>query len=296
MKGIFSEPEMRISVVIPAFDRLDSLRSVLRSWAQPDNEIELILVDDKSPNADALRKTAADCNAVYVRNESARSEREPALCRNLGFEASLGDIIVFNDADIIAAPNAAELFVRYHTTVENAVVDAQVWSISGGQVAVDSLNSFALDELTSVSKPFYQAEIDWSTASRPRSSNNWWAFLSAQCSFKRETLMAVGGWDREYSGWGVEDNDMGYRICAKGFGILYARDIPCFHIDHAVSREEYMEKCRSALRNLKRMSEKYPEVMKDDRVRSRIKELEGLVKTNLAKISRQSTAGGGPIT
>lgn len=286
---------MKTSVVIPAFDRIESLRSVLQEWRRSGDNTELVVVDDKSPHAKAIEDIANQHHSLYVRNPSRKSEREPALCRNLGFNASSGDVVVFNDADVLPAPNALELHRRY-AEKGSVVVDAQVWNIAGGQAVVNKMQRFTIDELTSVSQPAIQDQaIVWSTFEHPIPSNNWWAFLSAQCSFRRKDLLRIGRWDEGYSGWGVEDNDIGYRICKEGLRIIYARDVRCFHIDHSISREEYREKCRSALRNLRLMCEKYPEVAADERVRSRLQELERLIQGDFSYVVRQETVGGGPI-
>jgi glycosyltransferase involved in cell wall biosynthesis len=284
----------KISVVIPAFDRLASLRSVLQSCARACEHAELVVVDDKSPLSIDIMNLASEYNAIYVRNESSRSEREPALCRNLGLDASSGDMVVFNDADVLVAPNALDLHAKYHSENRNVVVDAQIWSIYDGQPTIDAIREFTLGELKNHAHRVVQDVVPWSTIDTPQPSDNWWAFLSAQCSFKRSDLLTVGRWDQEYSGWGVEDNDIGYRIYKHALRILYASDILCFHIDHTLSPDEYREKCRSALRNLKRMCKKYPEVLRDKRVRRRLEELEALA-AGVSGVVRQGTAGGGPI-
>jgi glycosyltransferase involved in cell wall biosynthesis len=284
-----------ISVIIPAFDRLASLHSVLQCYRGADN-IELVVVDDKSPHSAEIQEISKKNGALYVRNESRASEREPALCRNLGLDASSGDIIVFNDADVLVPDNAVELHRTYHMRNRSVVVSAQVWSIPDGEGAVNAIKEFTLEGLKSVARPFVQdGSIRWSTVDDPVQSDNWWAFLSANCSFKRAELVRIGRWDQEYRGWGVEDNDIAYRAFTHGLHIFYSCDLVSFHIDHTMSREHYREKCRSAFRNLKLMCEKYPSIAGEERVRRRLLELEALSKGDLSHVVRQATAGGGLV-
>ena len=283
--------------MIPAFERIASLKAVLQSSLHSAGDMEIILVDDKSPQASSIRKLAKDYGAAYVRNKSNEVERQPALCRNLGFEASTGEVIVFNDADTILATYALEAHVRYHAQNPNTAVSSQVWSIAYSEAALEALQESEVNKLRALAhSAIHDTNISWSEIDRPRPSNNWWAFLSAQCSFNRGDFEKVGRWDEKYSGWGVEDNDIGYRIYRTGIGILYASDTPCFHIDHPMTREEYAQKCRTALRNLKYMCKKYPEIQREERVTQRMKELETLSENELKSMTRQGTAGGGPIT
>jgi GT2 family glycosyltransferase len=258
--------------------------------------MEIILVDDKSPQSSSIQSLAKEYGAAYVRNHSQEFERQPALCRNLGFEASTGEVIVFNDADTLLATYALEAHARYHAQNPNAAVSSQVWSIAYNKAAHDAVEESDLNKLRTLAHTtIHDTSISWSKISDPYPSDNWWAFLSAQCSFTRRDFEKVGRWDDKYSGWGVEDNDIGYRVYKAGMRILYAADVPCFHIDHLMTHEQYTQKCRTALRNLKYMCTKYPEIEKEERVTKRMKELETLSENDLKDATRQGTAGGGPI-
>jgi len=172
----------------------------------------------------------------------------------------------------------------------------QIWSLPGGQDSVNGLKDFSESRLMRLGQHRPQADVPWSHIGRVNPSDNWWAFLSAHCSFRRADLDGVGGWDESYTGWGVEDNDLGYRANKRGFAFIYAEDLKGFHIDHAMTRDEYLAKCTSALRNLRQFSSKFPEVAQDTRVKSRLEELELIVAGHAAKRDRQETAGGGAIT
>jgi glycosyltransferase involved in cell wall biosynthesis len=296
---------MKTSVVVPAFERLGSLRAVLQSCRQNvrEEDIEVLLVDDKSPYGQNIEELAREYDAIYVRNNSGRTEREAALCRNLGLEASTGEIIIFNDGDIILAPTAMSTHKHYHSRLVNIVIDAQVWSIPEGEPALERLPSLRLGDLKHRARPSLKhVKIRWSRLtgrilpwSVLHPSKDWLPFLSAQCSFKREDVLRVGGWDENYSGWGFEDTDMAYRLYKSGLSIIYAADIPCFHIDHPMSQEEYIGKCETALRNLKYMMHKYPELSNENALIRQLQNLESQVKGDISHTARQGSAGGGPI-
>ena len=288
---------LKVSLVIPAFGRMASLRAVLQSSLHSASDMEVILVDDKSPEGSSILKLAREYGAAYIRNESKAMESQRALCCNLGFEMSTGEVIVFNDADTLLAANALESHVRYHVQVPNAAVCSQFWSIAYNKTALDALKEPDVNALRTLGHSLiHDADLSWSETSDPHPSSNWWAFLGGQSSFNRRDFERVGRWDEKYTGWGVEDNDLGYRIYKGGMQILYASDIRAFHIDHPMTHEDYAQKCRTALRNLKYMCKKYPEIEKEERVTQRLKELETLSESELKNVTRQGTAGGGPIS
>jgi GT2 family glycosyltransferase len=192
---------------------------------------------------------------------------------------------------MLLAANALESHVRYHERIPNAAVCSQRWSIAYSKTTLDALQKPDVNKLRALGRSaIHDTSISWSRIRDPRPSSNWWAFLSGQASFNRGDFERVGRWDEKYTGWGAEDNDLGYRIHNAGMQILYASDIRAFHIDHPITPEEYAQKCRTALRNLKYMCEKYPEIEKEERVRQRLKELETL--SELKNVTRQGTASG----
>jgi glycosyltransferase involved in cell wall biosynthesis len=91
-----------LSVVIPTFNRGESLRITLESILaqQTDVPFEVIVVDNNSSDATpGIARSYASVRYVF--------EGRQGLCfaRNAGIVAAEGDVIVFVDDDIIAPPN-----------------------------------------------------------------------------------------------------------------------------------------------------------------------------------------------
>lgn len=108
---------MRISVVIPTYDRPGDLRELLYSIKrQTIKPLEVIIVDD-TPSlvikdlcdemSDKLRK--AGISTVYLKNPKRRST---ATARNMGAEIARGDIILFLDSDVILYKDYIENIVK----------------------------------------------------------------------------------------------------------------------------------------------------------------------------------------
>ncbi|MGA8532480.1 MAG: glycosyltransferase family A protein, partial [Candidatus Tumulicola sp.] len=105
-----------ISVVIPTYNRLEMLQHVLPTLLAQDlanDRFELLVCDSRS----------TDGTAEYLARESARhpnlrhlpgSYGGRAAARNAGIAAARGDVVVFNDSDILASPDLLSQHLRRH--------------------------------------------------------------------------------------------------------------------------------------------------------------------------------------
>lgn len=83
-----------VSVVIPAHNETSSIGATVRRVLEQAVEVEVIVVDDASTDATAEEARAAGARVLRLENGG-----NPAAARNRGAEASIGDPIVFLDAD-----------------------------------------------------------------------------------------------------------------------------------------------------------------------------------------------------
>lgn len=101
----------KISVVIPCYNLAHMLRpaidSVLYQRDQVQGDVEIIVVDDNSPdNTEEVVKSYHPNEVTYIRNEK---NQYLAGVLNIGIRASTGDYIVPLDADNMLGPNALAL-------------------------------------------------------------------------------------------------------------------------------------------------------------------------------------------
>ena len=115
----------RCSVVIPTFNRKESLRRTLDALARQSlsaDAFEVIVVSDGS--ADGTEQLLSD----YAENGSLRlrwfsqPNRGPAAARNLGIEKAEAQIIVFTDDDVEPVPEFLARHLRRHDREERLVV------------------------------------------------------------------------------------------------------------------------------------------------------------------------------
>ncbi len=97
-----------VSVVIPAFNRAESLRRCLASLISqvyPSDRFEIIVVDDGSTDdiATAVHEVTDGWNGRVSCLRKANGG--PASARNAGIKAAIGDIVAFIDSDCSAEPD-----------------------------------------------------------------------------------------------------------------------------------------------------------------------------------------------
>lgn len=95
----------RISIIIPTFQHASTIGlcidSMLKQTRQPD---EIIVVDDGSTDNTKEILYPYLSRITYLYQENAG----PQFARMKGFEASIGDCVMFCDADVVATPNMLE--------------------------------------------------------------------------------------------------------------------------------------------------------------------------------------------
>jgi len=115
---------MKVSVVIPAYQAGDFIAEAIDSLlAQPNKEVEIIVVDDGSTDNTASVAARYPLKYVYQQNHG-----YPGVARNLGFQYCNGEYIAMLDADDLITPGRLELqakFLDEHPEVGAVFTDYQ---------------------------------------------------------------------------------------------------------------------------------------------------------------------------
>ncbi len=205
-----SESVPIVSVVIPAYNRRDSILKLLADvYRQEGASFEVIVVDDCSPD-----DTVAAIGEAYPQTRVIRNERNggPAVSRNRGVLAARGEFIVGFDSDV---------------TVPDRHVLKRTIEIFRQRPAVTGL-------------AFHLLQPDGRTEDAPR----WWHPVPirkfAQSYFEthyfsgtgyafRRTAMVAAGLYPEWLYMHYEEVVLAYRILDQGGTILYCPDLPVLH-------------------------------------------------------------------
>lgn len=222
---------IEVSIVIPSYNRCDSLKVVLPALAKqsyPADRYEIVLVDNGSTDGtDQLIKELKIPNLKFIKQ--ANSGRSGA--RNRGIKEANGSIILFTDADIIADPNLVSCHVAFHKEKDPCAV-------VGCEIQVDTLEEY--EEVKSHNLPRRTLHKD------DKKVLPWYFFLTGNASVSKEALINVGMFDEEFTGYGHEDIELGYRLQKKlGLTIYYNPNAINYHW-HPVPFEEKCNKMHLA--------------------------------------------------
>lgn len=199
---------MRISTIIPAYNRADLIGETLRtilSQSRPPHEV--IVVDDGSTDGtpDAVSAFGKDVTLICQTNAGAG----PA--RNAGFARSSGEIIHFMDSDDLCSLNFYEAAARriedgadmtyapwLKTRFDGSRLDPEPIVLQQGPVPVD----MQIDILALL--------IEWVTVFQP-------------CLFRRELIKRAGPYRHDLKP--SEDTELLYRITAAAKAPVHVDDV-----------------------------------------------------------------------
>lgn len=234
-----------VSVVIPTYNRLDTLQNVLPTLLaqdMPPSQYELLVCDSNSSDG-----TPEFFAQVERRHPSVRYLRGAysgrAAARNAGIAAARAAVVLFNDADILASSDLLSKHLRRHRERSGiAVVGLEV------QVKDFAEYEFKRDN------PQRRGHLHPPS----RKALSWLYFLTGNASVRRDDLVRVGGFDENFTGYGHEDLELGYRLQRSGIRIVYEPDAVNYHCQ-AVAYEDQKEKMRLAGRSTARFYRKHPD-------------------------------------
>ncbi len=234
-----------ISVVIPTYNRLDTLQHVVPTLLAQDlarDRYEILVCDSNSTDGTAEYLARVSSEAGNVRHLPAAYGGR-AAARNAGVAAARGRIVLFNDADILAAPDLLSWHLRRHD--ERAHI-----AVVGLEVQVRNLDDYAHKR----DRP--EARGSLHPATRKRLS--WLYFLTGNASVERVDLLRVGSFDESFTGYGHEDLELGYRLQRAGVEIVYEPEAVNYHCQD-VSVGDQKEKMKLAGRSTVRFYRKHPD-------------------------------------
>jgi cellulose synthase/poly-beta-1,6-N-acetylglucosamine synthase-like glycosyltransferase len=241
---------MRASIVIPARNCADTLEAVLDALDRQrcsDEDMEIIVVDDGSVDATPrlLAQRHSRSPLTHLRGEPDGGPWCPGRVRNRGLEQARGEVVIFLDADVVPGPT----FVRGHLDVHRSSGAPRAalgyvfgYPLDAARRDPKVLRPPPLDEMIDrLPECLARAPDDWRDG-REAEMKLWpdlagcpwpWNFcLSGNLSVLREQARACGGFDEDFTGWGGEDTEFGFRLHVAGVELSLARAAWGVHYPH----------------------------------------------------------------
>lgn len=195
---------MRVSVVIPAYNRADligaTLASLLAQTRPPD---EIVVVDDGSSDGTPDAISAYGRAVTLIRQENAGA----GAARNRGFSASTGDVIHFMDSDDLSSPNSHE--------VQLAAISA------GADMAYGPWLRARFDGMRITPEPvaIQRRAVPAGMPLDQRVLGSTWVTVFQPCLFRRSLIEAAGPYRTDLKP--SEDTEMLYRLLRRARSVVH---------------------------------------------------------------------------
>lgn len=222
-----SEPQAApfLSVVIPTYNRKDSLRRTLDGLAChtcPHEFFEVVVVSDGSADGTDDFLTEYARASSYPLRPIFQANSGPACARNHGVAEARGEVIVFLDDDVEPIPEFLAFHAAHHQTEDEEVVIAPMLP----DPALRWREPCWIAWEHAMLEKQYSA---WRTGEWPGCGPN--HFYSGNASLRREHLQAVGGFDEQFPR--QEDVELAYRLQSRcGVHFVYDAEARGIHRPH----------------------------------------------------------------
>ena len=211
-----------VSVVVPTFNRLERLRRVLTALADqtlaPDT-FEIVVVSDGSTDGtdDYLRDGPHPTELIPVTQPNAG----PAAARNRGVERASGQLVVFIDDDVIAAPDLIATHLAAHAARADDLSRSDTVVIGPMLTPPDhEMSPWVAWEQTMLYKQYdaMNAGVYEATARQ---------FYTGNASLSRDRFVESGGFDESFRR--AEDIELAFRLADTGLRFAFEPAARSFH-------------------------------------------------------------------
>lgn len=246
---------MKLSVVIPTYNRLDSLTLCLEKLSQQSLScefFEIIVVDDgSSVSCQNEVETIFDKYGLtgrYWRQNNAG----PAAARNRGVELANGEVVVFIGDDMMGEKD----FLQVHYDFHNLYPQDYYAALGRVEWPLDWLKTDFMKWLDETSFQFdFVSLISDNTADYKH-------FYTSNISLKRNFLLTNGLFNESFPYAAFEDTELGYRLEKMGLKLIYKPQSLVYHY-HQLTLDYYLSRMEKAGVSAAVLCGLHPELVKE---------------------------------
>lgn len=241
---------MQLSLIVNTYDQPEFLAKVFSGLAiQTRLPDEIVVADDGSSHdtADLIQRWQGRLKTPLRHVWHEKNGFRRALILNKAIAACTGDYIVFTDGDCV--PDRR--FISDH----RALAQRKVW-IQGRRCYVrpEYVSEFEIGE-TPLWRWILRGRIAFTTKFMHlpvplwRRDKSEGGVIGCNMAFWRNDLLAVNGFDEDYTGWGCEDKDLACRMYHLGLERKRVKhQAILFHLDHPLLSRENLRANEARLR------------------------------------------------
>jgi glycosyltransferase involved in cell wall biosynthesis len=231
-----------VAVVVPVFNRVGLLRNTiagLGAQSYPVDLVEVIVADDGSTEdvAGAIADLTEGIRLTVVRQE--HEGYGAGRARNLGAGHAGAEVLVFIDADCIPDPELIARHASWHRRAANLVVIGSRQHLDSSRLDAADLAAgrvrlrervVAGEAAGSAATPddfrrlFYRRTANLRTGDEAFRS-----LVSSNFSVRRDRFFEVGGFSPDFTRWGGEDTELGWRLFTSGMVFLPENAAAIYH-------------------------------------------------------------------
>lgn len=253
---------MRLSVVIPTFNRADTLRECLQHLEQQSlrpSEFEVVIVNDGGTDHTAQVVEEAKARGVLVVQYLEKKNQGQGIARNRGVEMAKGDVVLFIGDDIF--PDK-EMLAR-HMAVHEKYVEQSAACLGyiawHPRIPDTPLNRFLTNGSLILGRHGGHQFAYEKLAGKDIASYDF--FYTSNISLKRSLLVAHP-FDESFLAYGWEDIELGYRLTKEAGLVIYYDSGTIGHHYHVIDEESLVRRMRAIGKAAVLFDRKYPELHK----------------------------------
>lgn len=255
-----------ISVIIPTYNQKNKLKYVIQSLLDQkysNSKYEIIIADDGSNDgtknvvSNIKKRSSVPIKYICQEDEGFRAGK----ARNLGASIASHEYLVFLDNDIISNPNLLRNYsfafetdncVLGYTSGYNSQEEHRFVNIISDTENLKIQDIQVIPEFRH--KYFVQDE-----KKQMLNKDIWHNFVSNNFGIRKDIFMQ-NKFDEEFIGWGVEDEELGYRLTLNGIVPKFNKNCIGYHISHEEHNADKIysqEKVKTLFKNLVIFFRKY---------------------------------------
>ena len=225
----------KVSIVVPVYNRAERLARCLAGiclQTYPQELMEVVITDDGSSDEvlSVVRRYAQRLDLQYVKQTDLGYRLSAA--RNLGIRAARHRNIAIIDCDLIPLPGFIESMMKYLHHFDHLVLLGHQRFVDPTGVSdedilrdptwLDRLPQIQSENTTMATSAGGEHTIDWRYELYAKTDNlrndefPFRAFSSGHVAYRKALIERTGGYDEEFTVWGCEDNEAGYRLMLQG--------------------------------------------------------------------------------
>ena len=198
-----------VSIIVPAHADGAALRQCLDALARLSPPPHEVIVVEDGPAGSHWPSYTSGIRVVRL-----PERRGPAVARNRGAAVASGDVLLFVDADVVLPDTAV-------ATVQACLTDDALAALIGSYDRKPAAPNF-VSQFKNLAHRFVHQTTD-------EDGGTFWGACGA---IRRQTFLALGGFDERFTVPSVEDIELGLRLSRRGGRIRIRKDLEVTHLKH----------------------------------------------------------------